>query len=59
MERWPSIVKKVRDKVSLGIVPAKKHHARFGPATANGFRKMIGLPEVVREGMKQQSLSEF
>lgn len=56
MEKWASVVIKVRNKVSLGIVPANNHYAGFGPATANGFRKMLELPEVVWEEMKHGRL---
>jgi len=31
-------------------------YAGFGPATANSFRKMIGLKEVAWEEMKQEKL---
>jgi uncharacterized protein YecE (DUF72 family) len=56
MESWAKVVKKVKDKVAFGIVPANNHYAGFGPATANGFRKMVGLQEVVWEEMKQGRL---
>jgi hypothetical protein len=35
---------------------ANNHYAGFGPATANSFRKMLGLNEVVWEEMKQETL---
>jgi len=56
IQKWASIVKKVRNKVSIGIVPANNHYAGFGPATANEFRKMVGLSEGVWEEMKQGRL---
>ena len=56
MARWASNVKKVNDKVQFAIVAANNHYAGFGPATANNFRKMLGLNEVVWEEMKQQRL---
>jgi uncharacterized protein YecE (DUF72 family) len=56
MEKWASIVKKVRNKVSIGIVPANNHYAGFGPATANEFRKMLGQPTAIWEEMKQARL---
>lgn len=40
----------------LAIVVANNHYAGFGPASANGFRKMLGLKEVVWEGKKQREL---
>ena len=33
--------------INLTIVSANNHYAGFGPGTANIFRKMVGLPEVV------------
>jgi hypothetical protein len=38
------------------IVAANNHYAGFGPATANSFRKMLGLKEAVWEEMKQKRL---
>ena len=49
-----------KDKnLKIGIVAANNHYAGFGPATANTFRKLIGLPEVVWEEKKQATLSDF
>ena len=59
MEKWANVVKRVKDKVSFGIVPANNHYAGFGPATANGFRMMVGQEEAVWEERKQQSLTDF
>ncbi|HKZ62032.1 MAG TPA: DUF72 domain-containing protein [Nitrososphaera sp.] len=53
LRKWAKVVNKVEKQVSLGIVPANNHNERFGPATVNGFSKMVGLPEVVWEEMKQ------
>ena len=39
-------VQKEETKLNLAIVTANNHYAGFGPATANMFRKIIGLPEV-------------
>jgi len=39
--------KKVKGNVKLGMVAANKHHEGFGPATANYFRKMFGMEEVL------------
>jgi hypothetical protein len=36
-----------RKRINLAIVSANNHYAGFGPGTANIFRKMVGLPEVV------------
>lgn len=49
------------DKSNLfknGFVAANNHYAGFGPATANGFRKMIGMAEVVWDEMKQAKLDQ-
>jgi uncharacterized protein YecE (DUF72 family) len=56
MERWAKVVNSARQKVAFGIVAANNHYAGFGPSTANGFRKMIGLEQVRWEEMKQGRL---
>jgi uncharacterized protein YecE (DUF72 family) len=59
MEYWASVVKKAqKDSKSLrrGIVAANNHYAGFGPATANSFRRIVGLKEVQWEEMKQKRL---
>src|SRR5581483_2288306 len=53
MEKWASRVKDAKNKVAFGIVAANNHYTGFGPATANTFRKMLGMKEVVWEEMKQ------
>jgi hypothetical protein len=53
---WSDSVHRVKDKVKLAIVAANNHYAGFRPATANSFRKMGGLREVVWEEMKQKRL---
>jgi uncharacterized protein YecE (DUF72 family) len=53
MESWAKIVTRVKHRALFGIVPANNHYAGFGPATANSFRKMLGMSEVVYEEMKQ------
>ena len=55
MKKWSSKVKRVikgegrgrRKSINLAIVSANNHYAGFGPGTANIFRKMAGLQEVV------------
>src|SRR5689334_23054747 len=55
MEKWAKIVqgkkkknnKKMAEMVKFVIVAANNHYAGFGPGTANNFRKMLGLSEVV------------
>lgn len=60
MEYWAKqVVKTSQGKVQFGIMGANNHYAGFGPMTANTFRKMLGLKEVVWEAKKQQSLSDF
>jgi hypothetical protein len=38
---------------------ANNHYAGFGPATANSFRKMVGLKELVWEEMKQERCNKI
>jgi uncharacterized protein YecE (DUF72 family) len=49
MQVWADEVKKATmlggRVLKIGIVAANNHYAGFGPATANTFRKMVGLPE--------------
>jgi uncharacterized protein YecE (DUF72 family) len=53
MKKWAGKVKKTineggrRKGINLAIVSANNHYAGFGPGTANIFRKMVGLPEVI------------
>ena len=56
MESWAKIVNRVKHRLPIGIVPANNHYAGFGPATANAFRRMIGLPEVIWEEKKRTRL---
>jgi uncharacterized protein YecE (DUF72 family) len=56
LQRWAKEVKKVKDKARFATVAANNHYAGFGPATANSFRKMVGLKEVEWEEMKQKTL---
>jgi uncharacterized protein YecE (DUF72 family) len=56
LTKWSEDVKKLKDNAEYAIVAANNHYAGFGPATANSFRKMVGLKEVVREEMKQNRL---
>jgi uncharacterized protein YecE (DUF72 family) len=65
MKRWAHYLKRVEkgekkphsnnSNVNLAIVSANNHYAGFGPATANTFRKMIGLPEALWEDNKEIS----
>jgi uncharacterized protein YecE (DUF72 family) len=56
LAKWSEEVKKLKDKANYAIVAANNHYAGFGPATANSFRKMLGLKEAVWEEMKQEKL---
>jgi uncharacterized protein YecE (DUF72 family) len=56
MEKWAKVVNGARQKVAFGIVAANNHYAGFGPSTANGIRKMIGLEQVRWEELKQGRL---
>jgi uncharacterized protein YecE (DUF72 family) len=54
LEMWADSVDRVKDKAKLAIVAANNHYSGFGPATANSFRKMLGLKEAVWEERKQK-----
>ncbi|MFL6308679.1 MAG: DUF72 domain-containing protein [Nitrososphaera sp.] len=56
LKMWSESLNRVKDKVKFAIVAANNHYAGFGPATANSFRKMVGLKEAVWEEMKQNRL---
>jgi uncharacterized protein YecE (DUF72 family) len=56
LQRWSNEVRRLKDKAKFVIVAANNHYAGFGPATANSFRKMVGLKEVEWEEMKQKRL---
>jgi uncharacterized protein YecE (DUF72 family) len=53
---WSDSVRRVKNKAKIAVVAANNHYTGFGPATANSFRKMLGLKEVVWEEMKQDRL---
>ena len=61
MKYWASIIhNQTNDKqLKSGFVAANNHYAGFGPATADMFRRMVGLPEVRWEEKKQSSLSDY
>jgi hypothetical protein len=40
-------------------VAAHNHYAGFGSASANFFRKMVGLNEVVWEELKQKNIVTY
>ena len=75
MKKWARFLKRAREeqeKINLAIVAANNHYAGFGPGTANTFRKMLDLSEVIwndveiphtgknaSSNTKQSSLSDF
>jgi uncharacterized protein YecE (DUF72 family) len=60
MKKWANIMQEKKKKktknLKIGIVAANNHYAGFGPATANNFRRMIGMEEAAWDEMKQQRL---
>jgi len=56
LKMWSDSVRRAKDKTKYVVVAANNHYAGFGPATANSFRKMLGLNEVEWEEMKQERL---
>jgi uncharacterized protein YecE (DUF72 family) len=53
---WSDSTRRIKDKAKFAVVAANNHYAGFGPATANSFRKMLGMKEAVWEEMKQERL---
>ena len=51
MKKWAGFLKRDREVeqeiINLTIVAANNHYAGFGPGTANTFRKMLDLSEVI------------
>jgi uncharacterized protein YecE (DUF72 family) len=45
LEMWSEMLSAMKNKISYAIVAANNHYAGFGPATANSFRRMLGLKE--------------
>ena len=56
LQKWSKEVIELRDKTKFAIVATNNHYAGFGPATANSFRKKVGLRKVAWEEMKQKRL---
>jgi uncharacterized protein YecE (DUF72 family) len=56
LRAWSHSLQRVKDKAKFAVVAANNHYAGFGPATANSFRKMVGLRKAVWEEMKQNRL---
>lgn len=67
MQNWAKIINRSKNfgHIKKVIVPANNHYAGFGAATANIFRKMIGLQEGAYYELgkpaddKQSSLFDF
>jgi hypothetical protein len=53
---WANRVRKVKEDIPLAILIWNNHYMGFGPGSANMFSKIIELPEVVWEEMKQSKL---
>ena len=56
LKRWSDEVIRLNDHAKFVVIAANSHYAGFGPATANSFRKMVGVKEAVWEEMKQKGL---
>jgi uncharacterized protein YecE (DUF72 family) len=54
LKRWAASIERMKEKAKFAVIAANNHYAGFGPATANSFRKMVGLKEVEWEEMKQE-----
>jgi uncharacterized protein YecE (DUF72 family) len=50
-KRWSDVVssKMKKNKANFAVVAAHNHYAGFAPASANSFRKVIGLKQTVWE----------
>jgi len=64
MQKWANELQRLNEKenkcgVKFAIMAANNHYAGFGPATANMFRRLVGLPEAKWEEKKQSTLSDF
>jgi uncharacterized protein YecE (DUF72 family) len=56
LKRWSDEVNRLNDHAKFAVIAANNHYAGFGPATANSFRKMVGLKEAGWEETKQKRL---
>jgi hypothetical protein len=43
LKNWSDTVQSIKDTAKFAIVSANNHYADLGHATANSFRKMLGL----------------
>jgi len=46
MEKWAARLQSVQDRVARAFVLFNNHFAGFGPACADQFRRILGLPGV-------------
>jgi len=46
MEKWAARLRSVQDRVARAFVLFNNHFAGFGPACADQFRRILGLPGV-------------
>jgi len=58
IKQWAERIKKISNKISFGIAVANNHYAGFAPATANTFKRMLGLREGEWEEMKQSRIDQ-
>jgi uncharacterized protein YecE (DUF72 family) len=58
MQSWAKVFNKLQKerKLNAGFTAANNHYAGFGPATANMFRKLVGLKPAIWDEMKQATL---
>jgi uncharacterized protein YecE (DUF72 family) len=56
LKKWSEEVNRLKDKAKFAVAAANNHYEGFGRASANSFRKMVGLKEVVWEELKQKSM---
>ena len=57
MKNWIAKIKKTN--VTLAMVMLNNHFPGFAPASANQFRKLMGLEELSFADKKQKTLGEF
>jgi uncharacterized protein YecE (DUF72 family) len=58
MKSWATVVNKLAKdkKIKNAFISTSNHYAGFAPATANAFRKLVGLKPAMWEEMKQATL---
>jgi len=63
MQYWADELKKVQqdreENINFAVASANNHYAGFGPATANIFKSMVGVPEAVWKENRDHALSDF